>query len=136
VTLSYRVGLFLAGALVLSACQTIAPAQQEKPATKPPLTANLAPVDSPPKTMQPATPERLIGLGEDKVVALFGPPSLKRKETGAELWQFADPACVMDFYFYTDGEAKKVSYVSLRDPVTGRVGGNACQDQLAKLSAN
>lgn len=66
------------------------------------------------------------------MTALFGKPSLRRKEAGAELWQFADPACVMDFYFYQDGEVKRVSYVSLRDPASGRVGGNACQERLSK----
>lgn len=40
----------------------------------------------------------------------------------------------MDLYLYSEGETQSVSYVTLRDPVSGRVGAANCQEQLARLS--
>lgn len=84
----------------------------------------------------PPSPDRLIGLSDKEITKLFAKPSLKRREAGAEFWQYSGPGCVMDLYFYADGEVKRVSYVTLRDPQTGRVGADACQDRLARLNGN
>ncbi|MDK9720995.1 MAG: hypothetical protein OEL53_07405 [Rhodospirillales bacterium] len=117
-------------AVLLSAClageepvQTVAPA----------IAAPASPAPTAPA--RPVTSEGLIGQGEGDILALFGPPGLKRRESGAEFWQYADTGCIMDFYFYGDAGARKVSYVTLRDPATGRVGGTACQGKLAKAAA-
>lgn len=87
-----------------------------------------------PAPVPPLTSERLIGLNEADVLALFGTPGLKRRESGAEFWQYADVACIMDFYLYGEAGSRKVSYVTLRDPASGRVGGSACQGRLAKAA--
>lgn len=112
--------------LLLSACL----AGEEPVQTTAPAVA--APAPSAPA--RPVTSEGLIGQGEGDILALFGPPDLKRRESGAEFWQYADTGCIMDFYFYGDSGARKVSYVTLRDPATGRVGGAACQGKLVKAA--
>lgn len=117
----------LTAALGLSACLA-----SEEPVQTQVVAAVAAPVS--PAPAPPLTSERLIGLGEGDVLALFGLPGLKRREGGAEFWQYADAACIMDFYFYGDAGARKVSYVTLRDPASGRVGGSACQGRLVKAS--
>ncbi len=121
----FRVVAGLCTGLALSACQTAVPSQSAAtPATSVPVLAARPPV----------SPDRLIGLAADDILKLFGAPSLKRRESPAELWQYAAQACVMDLYLYADGDMQRVSYVTLRDPASGRVGGSGCQEQLARLS--
>ncbi|CAA6605186.1 conserved exported hypothetical protein [Rhodospirillaceae bacterium LM-1] len=125
-----RVAVGLGLALSLAACQTAEPSEARLALAAP------SPHLSSPPTFSPVTPERLVGLTEIEIQGLLGQPNLRRKEAPAELWQYSGGGCVIDLYLYREGEAQKVSYVSLRDQVTGRIGGAACQERLAKLSGN
>lgn len=117
-------------AIGVAACQTEGP--QERPALEAPSKqeqAKPAPAPLP-------TPDRLIGKSDKEINQLYGKPSLKRRETGAQFWQYSDPGCLMDLYFYNDGGTQRVSYVNLRDPVTGRAGASTCQEKLGRLTGN
>ncbi len=126
---AFRAACGLLLGLSLAACQTAALDQSAQPVSQPPSLAAASQIAPP-----PVSPERLIGLSGLDVLKLFGQPGLKRREAPAELWQYTASACVMDLYLYAEGEDLRVSYVTLRDPATGRVVQTGCQDQLARLS--
>ncbi|MBF0268149.1 MAG: hypothetical protein HQL44_06125 [Alphaproteobacteria bacterium] len=123
-----RAAAWLGLALSLAACQTAEQPEARLAAASP------GPALSSPSV--PMTPEKLVGLSESEVQGFLGQPNLRRKEAPAELWQYSGGGCVIDLYLYREGEAQKVSYVSLRDQVTGRIGGAACQERLAKLAGH
>jgi len=61
-------------------------------------------------------PERqaFLGQGPDFLNALMGPPSLRRKEAGAELWQYAGPTCVVLFYLYEEDGSLSIDHFDAR----------------------
>ena len=58
-------------------------------------------------------PESLVKLTRRELDYLFGAPTLQRKDADAEIWQYKAEGCVVDFYFYADGQGQ-VSYVDVR----------------------
>lgn len=94
---------FAAGAL--SGCQTInsvvGPSTDERPKAEENLMA-------PPPPSAPAssggaitTSGAIAGMGADRLRSLWGEPTLKRAETGAELWQYSGTGgCTLLIYVY------------------------------------
>lgn len=65
-------------------------------------------------------PESLNRLTSEEISYLFGKPSMERRDAEALVWQYKTRDCVVDFYFYRDGEtAAPVSYVDFRGPEFG-----------------
>ena len=56
-----------------------------------------------PARIYPA-PSTLSGLDSGQVVDLLGPPSFKRRDNPAEIWQYRAPACVLDLFLYRPGK--------------------------------
>ena len=44
----------------------------------------------------------LMGAGPEKLSSLLGEPTLRRKDIGAALWQYAAPACTLLLFLYPD----------------------------------
>lgn len=57
-----------------------------------------------PARVYPA-PSTLSGLDTGQVVDLLGPPSFKRLDNPAEIWQYRAPACVLDLFLYRAGQS-------------------------------
>ena len=115
------VGLMIA-ALVLAGCQTVdhawtsvtstdtsTKAQQDAPAPAPasaPQTAMIAPT-----APTGATSTSLTGQTGEALHTLWGEPSLRRKDLGSELWQYAGKGCTLLVYLYpANGGAMTVSH--------------------------
>ena len=59
----------------------------------------------------------LAGMTADGLRSAWGEPTLKRSETGAELWQYGGPDCAVLVYFYPG--AGNVMTVSRAEAVPG-----------------
>jgi len=103
----HKVAVLAVAAVALSACQTVnstwngitssgAPSHEPSAAPAPPPAA-------PPQTAM-ATPTgpsgSLSGQSGEALQALWGEPSLKRKDLGSELWQYAGKGCTVLVYLY------------------------------------
>ena len=127
-----RYGLHLAGVVglcaVLGGCQTLNDLTGETgrrtteglPAALPPAPAQAA-VPTPPRE----APAGLAGLGSDRVIALWGEPTVRRREAGAELWTYGTPraGCTVLVYFYPD--AGGVMSVARTEALPGGTGAPA-----------
>ena len=57
----------------------------------------------------------LMGHNGNQLRALFGEPSLTRKEVNAEVWQYEGQVCVLFFYLYkTTGTPTAVKFIDAR----------------------
>jgi hypothetical protein len=55
-----------------------------------------------------------IGQGPQFLDDLFGAPSLRRKESGAEMWQYTGPTCVVLFYLYEEAGSLTIDHFDTR----------------------
>lgn len=105
-----RVAVTLSVCALLGACQTIndlsgsgsdtpAPAVTEVPTAPPPVPA--APASA-------GGQGSLSGLKGEQLLSLWGEPTLRRKETGSELWTYGKPrsSCSLLVYLYPDSEGR------------------------------
>lgn len=65
------------------------------------------PVDDNPDRFMDATPARLV--------AEFGEPRLRRRESPAEVWQYRAQGCVLDIFLYKEAQSFKVVHLEARD---------------------
>ncbi|MFQ5763598.1 MAG: hypothetical protein ACE5GT_01605 [Rhodospirillales bacterium] len=72
------------------------------PLSRPSAGRDVATAAPPEKTYPP--PSRLAGLGAGEVVALLGPPRLKRRDEPAELWHYRTRTCALDLFLYRKGD--------------------------------
>ena len=58
----------------------------------------------------------LQNLTDSEVFALLGPPSFKRSDNAAEIWQYRNYNCTLDLFLYEslDTTAHKVAYYEVR----------------------
>jgi hypothetical protein len=85
-------------AIVLSGCQTLNDVVGSSPAA-PPTTA--APLMAP-STGGAISTSGLAGMSADGLRSAWGEPTLKRTETGAELWQYSGTGgCTLLVYVYS-----------------------------------
>jgi hypothetical protein len=83
----------------------------------------------PPQTA--GMPGSLNGQTGEALHALWGEPSLKRKDLGSELWQYAGKGCTLLIYLYpSSGGAMTVSHA---EAVPGGTG-EAAIDECAKAA--
>lgn len=69
-----------------------------------------APVNPATATARVASTTGLAGMTAEALRAAWGEPTLKRSETGAELWQYASSTCTLLIYLYPGvGNAMTVS---------------------------
>jgi len=83
--------------------------------------------------------EDLIGIDEPSAEELFGPPSLRRVDQGAQIWQYRTVQCVLFLFFYADEEeVARVSYVTSSGARSGQVspGDQACVEVVTRAAAN
>jgi hypothetical protein len=69
------------------------------------------------QTLIASQPQSLTMLTQKEIGYLFGKPTLHRQDADAEVWQYKTSGCVVDFYFYNDGQARgqaNPSYVDMR----------------------
>jgi hypothetical protein len=99
----------LTGAFVLSGCQTISgiTGGDSSPSSAPPPAAA-----STPSAPAAGGSSAIAGISADRLRDLWGEPTLKRSETGAELWQYAGSGnCTLLVYLYPGpGSAMTVSH--------------------------
>lgn len=74
-----------------------------------------------PKLQQPRTPTeaernpaRLVELDPKGVASVIGEPQFVRYEGGAIVWQYNSGGCVMDLYWYRDGEKISLKFMAAR----------------------
>jgi len=69
------------------------------------------------KTFIASQPQSLMMLTQQEISYIFGKPTLHRQDADAEVWQYKTGSCVVDFYFYNDGQSRgqnQPSYVDMR----------------------
>jgi hypothetical protein len=128
-----RPGLLLAalGALLLAACAGAPP--PGPPAEDGPSPAAVAamPPEAPaaePRKRAPAAAD-LVGLSARRVFALFGAPTLLRREPPAEVWQYAGSRCVLFVFLYREiGDQGEGEERVLHAETGGRDGGRGIGD--------
>jgi hypothetical protein len=109
---------FVAFSLALAGCQTMGLSgdPQSEPAAAPPVSA--------PSAAAPVLPgaivasNGIVGMTGDALRAAWGEPSLKRTETGTEMWQYGGRGnCTLLVYFYAN--ASNVMTVKHAEAVPG-----------------
>ena len=81
--------------------QPAAPPPPAPPPEAPPRAAHAVPLPPPPAP-PPLTEIKLVGLSQDEVQALLGPPSTAAERPPAKVWQYRAGNCAVDVYFYLD----------------------------------
>jgi len=67
---------------------------------------------TPPPPLPEFTAGQFIGKGPDTLLGVFGEPRLIRRDTPAEIWQYARPGCVLLVFLYeTDADPLRVWYM-------------------------
>lgn len=120
------------GSLV-SACVSAAP--------EPPATIVATPFPAP--SVLPAAPSRLPAIGElagmapPEILALLGKPDLQREEPPAEIWQYRTADCVLDLFFYRQGDDLRLVHAETRDrELAVGLTPQRCPDESAPLRAH
>ena len=73
----------------------------------------------------------LLGDSPEQLLAVFGPPILRRHDGDAEAWLYAGgPDCKLDLVFYRDGERQKLTLAQTRAKPAAE---SACLRQIAAL---
>ncbi|MCC7165958.1 MAG: hypothetical protein IT565_00145 [Rhodospirillales bacterium] len=75
-------------------------------------------------------PEELVGLASREVAELLGFPQLRRRESPAELWQYANQSCILDLFFSKETEPARVAYVNLRSLNPVKMSRGQCMAEL------
>ena len=120
--------------LLLAGCQTVNSALDSViPAGSPAATPQPQPAPTPsaPQTamVTPAAPigaTSLTGQTAETLHALWGDPSLKRKDLGSELWQYSGKGCTLLVYLYPASSGAMT--VNHAEAVPGGTGENAISD--------
>lgn len=105
-----RVVVTLSACALLGACQTINDLAGSGPDTPPPTVTDVpsAPPVAPAAPAGSAGQASLSGMKGEQLLSLWGEPTLRRKETGSELWTFGKPrsGCSLLVYLYPDSEGR------------------------------
>ncbi|MSO92304.1 MAG: hypothetical protein EXQ86_02745 [Rhodospirillales bacterium] len=81
-----------------------------------------------PPAASPALPPTLLGMSREDVTELLGPPTFRRREAPAEIWQYRAPSCTLDLFLYKDakGDGYKVAHVEAREKNAAKIGPSDC----------
>ena len=118
----------LIATVVLAGCQTVSSTwngitSPEAPHAPPPTAAAPAPTPQTATAPPSAPATSLNGQSSEALQALWGEPSLKRKDLGSELWQYAGKGCTVLVYLYPSNAG--VLTVSHAEAVPGGKGDEA-----------
>ena len=94
------------------------PAAEPKPATR--------------TAMAPAPATSLKGQSGEGLQALWGEPSLKRKDLGSELWQYSGKGCSVLIYLYPANGVLTVNHVEAVPGGQGEDAIGACAKAIGK----
>ncbi len=72
----------------------------------------------------------LIGLTAPAVHEALGDPQRIRREAGAQIWQYASPACVLDVFLYEEPRGSAVVHVEARNLDGGQADPSRCMGSL------
>ncbi len=107
----------VAATLFLAGCQTVNGAWNSVTSSDTAAPGSPSPAAAPqtamvaPTATTGATPASLTGQTGESLHALWGEPTLKRKDLGSELWQYAGKGCTLLVYLYpANGGALTVSH--------------------------
>jgi len=79
-------------------------------------------------------PKQLMGLDQDALTGLLGPPRFVRRDAGAELWRYRNPACILDLFLYgrdgKDAGGATVRYFEARTASKAHTTARACLGAL------
>ncbi|MEZ5670643.1 MAG: hypothetical protein R3F55_25050 [Alphaproteobacteria bacterium] len=64
-------------------------------------------------------PAVYVGSSEGELRAALGQPDSARNELDAQVWQYAGPDCVVDFFMYPQGGVQVVAYAEARNRTDG-----------------
>ncbi|OUS14448.1 hypothetical protein A9Q97_03850 [Rhodospirillales bacterium 47_12_T64] len=71
-------------------------------------------------------PEKFLGIDAQQLVVLLGDPSLIRRESPAEIWQYSTKSCVLDLVLYDSVTA----YIEARDEQVRPMDSRTCLRSL------
>lgn len=133
----------IAAAFALAGCQTVnsaldtigagggTQAEVQGSAPPPPAESQLAMVAP---SRQPGS-GALAGQSADAMLSLWGEPSLKRKDLGAELWQYTSKSCTLLVYLYPNAAgAMTVSHAEAVPGGTDEAALTACAKAAGRPS--
>lgn len=72
----------------------------------------------------------LIGMTAPAVHEALGDPQRIRREAGAQIWQYASPACVLDVFLYEEARGSAVVHVEARNLDGGQADTSRCVGSL------
>lgn len=73
----------------------------------------------------------LIGMKEAEVPHYIGPPSIRRREPPAEIWQYTAPECLLYLFLYEEATGPAVRHVEARDRQRKPVDVRRCAERMA-----
>lgn len=76
---------------------------------------------------------RLLGMTPGALLAELGEPPVKRRESPAEVWQYAGSGCVLDLFLYDQGAGQKVVHYEARDEAARTTDARPCFAELLRL---
>lgn len=81
-------------------------------------------------------PDKLIGMTNDDITAIFGRPVFVRRDPPGEFWRYRSKTCVLELFLYQRGGAWRVDHMEMRrkdTPVADRL---ACVTALRARTHN
>ncbi len=72
----------------------------------------------------------LIGMTGPALHEVLGDPQRIRREAGAQIWQYASPACVLDVFLYEEARGSAVVHVEARNLDGGQADTSRCMGSL------
>lgn len=124
---------------MLGACaaQTGSPTTTETPDTaQPAVQQQPAPSDTRAAPQQAAIdPASLVGMTGERVTALFGTPVFVRRDPPGEFWRYRGQTCVLELFFYRQGDAQRVDHFETRNTGKSARDRANCVAKLRKLPA-
>ena len=73
--------------------------------------SEIAAIAIPPVERQPV---RLLGMTTAEIERLLGHPRFVRHDGAAQIWRFANQSCILDVFFYREGNGYTVRHYEMR----------------------
>lgn len=77
-------------------------------------------------------PAKLRGLAAPLVQAALGPPSFRRRDRSAEIWQYYGDGCILDLFLYDEDGHKRVVHYTVRGRDPGEPAHQGCLPKLLR----
>lgn len=79
-----------------------------------------------------ASPAKLRGLESGLIRAGFGPPTFRRRDKTAEVWQYYGQGCILDLFLYQEDGKQRVAHYHLRSRDAGGAVDGGCYAGLVR----